>query len=168
MERDAYKDVAAHATMTGPAILIGVLASLLSSWLRSGGFDLVHFLASIGVWVLSASVLYLAGRALARKGEFAHTFRAVSFAHATYFLAPLALLPVAGPVFRALLLILLFVNTWLAAAAAHETRGWRTILLPVAAFAILVVGYILIGVLVNGMEFAVDGVLYSLGIDATP
>ena len=50
------------------------------------------------------------------------------------------------------------------AAAAHETRGWRTVALPVVAYLVLIGGYVIAGVLLAGLEFAVDGVLVSLGI----
>ena len=118
----------------------------------------------LGVWFLSVFVLFLAGMALTKKGAFTRTFRGVGFAQVVYVLAPLVLLPTAGPLFGLLLLVMGFVTTWIGAAAAHETRGWRTVLLPVVAYVIMTLGFVLAGVLLAGLDFTVQGVLASLGI----
>ena len=166
LDRSAYQAVVNDPYMTGPALLIVSAAALLSSMVRANGFVLGHFLATIGVWFLATFVLFLAGLSLTKKGSFTKTFRAVGFAHVVYVLAPLVLIPTVGPLFRLLLLILGFVTTWIGAATAHETRGWRTVVLPVIAYLILIIGYVIAGVLLAGSEFTVEGVLMSLGIQA--
>lgn len=164
LDRSAYEDVARDPYMTGPAILIAVLAALFGSWIR--GFYLLGFVSGVGVWLVATIALFLAGRLLTKRGTFAKTFRAVAFAQTVYVLAPLALIPLVGPLFRVVIPILLFLSTWMAATAAHGTRGWRSLLLPAVAYLILVLGYVLIAALLSGAEFALDSVLASLGISA--
>lgn len=65
-----------------------------------------------------------------------------------------------------LLLLMLFVSTWMGAAVAHRTSGWRTLVLPVVAFVVLGAGYVAIEMLLSGMGFAIESVLASLGITA--
>jgi uncharacterized membrane protein YvlD (DUF360 family) len=166
LERSAYEQVVKDPYMTGPALLLALAAALAGSWLRAGRFDFLHFLATFGLWLVSVFVLYLAGMWLTKKGQFAKTLRGVGFGQAVYLLAPLALIPTVGTMFRPLLVVLGFLTTWLGAAAAHESRGWRTVLLPVVAYAILTIGYVLIGVLLTGLDFAIQGVLDSLGLQA--
>jgi len=103
---------------------------------------------------------------LTKQGTFTKTFRAVGFAQMVYVLAPLALIPSVGSSIRILILLLGFVATWLAAAEAHETSGWKTVFFPVAAYGILFVGFIIIGVLLAGLDFALESVMVSLGIQA--
>ena len=164
LDRSAYEQVVKDPYMTGPALLIALLGALVGSMIRANGFELGQFLAAIGVWFLAVFVLFLAGYSLTKKGAFDKTFRAVGFAQVVYLIAPLVLIPTVGPVVRLLLLILGFLTTWVGVAAAHETRGWRTVLLPIVAYLILTIGYVIAAVLLAGMEFAVQGVLESLGL----
>ena len=113
-------------------------------------------------------MLDLAGVALTKQGTFTKTFRAVGFAQVVYLIGILTLVLSLAPLFRVLMLVLGFVATWMAAAIAHKTRGWRTFLLPVIAFLILILGAVIIAVLLAGAEFTLQGVLYSLGLRASP
>ena len=80
-------------------------------------------------------------------------------------LAPLAFIPSMGNVMRILILVLGFVSTWIrCAAAAHETSGWRTVLLPVITYVILIAGFVIASLLLTGLEVKIDAVLVSLGI----
>jgi uncharacterized membrane protein YvlD (DUF360 family) len=164
MERGAYGDVARNPFMTGPAILIALVGVLFGTLLRGGGFDVLEFASALVLWLLSVVLLYAAGSILTKKGDFSRTFRAVGFAQIFYVLAPLALVPVVGPLIRILVLLMLFVSTWMGAAEAHQARGWRTLFLPVVAFVILGVGYVAIDMLLLGMEFGIESILESLGI----
>lgn len=166
LDRSAYAAVVKDAYMTGPALLIALAAVLLGSWLRLGTFDVAYIVTSFGAWLLSVFVMHLAGVALTTKGTFTMTFRGVGFGQAVYLLTPLALIPAAGQIVPLLVFILGFFTTWMGAAAAHDIRGWRTVLLPLVAYVILVAGFVLAGVLLAGFEFAVDGVVASLGLQA--
>jgi uncharacterized membrane protein YvlD (DUF360 family) len=172
-DRSAYQRVANNPYMSGPAILFTILAAMLGSYLRTGGLQLVSVTATILAFLVSVVVMALSGSFLSRSdrvdkslslSNFAATFRAVSFAQVTYVLVPLALIPVAGPVIRVLLQVLLFANTWVGAAEANKIRGWRTVLLPVVGYLVWALGFIAVGTLLAGAEFAVQGILSNLGI----
>ena len=109
-------------------------------------------------------IIYLAGLTLSRQGDFTKTFRAVGFAQSVYLIAILAFFPPLAPVIRLFMLVLGFLATWLAAATAHKTSGWRTLLLPVVAYLVLIVGTVIVAILLAGAKFTLQGVLYSLGI----
>ncbi len=166
LDRGAYAEVARDPFMTGPALLIAVVGVLLGTLLRGGGFHVVEFVVSLALWLLAAALLYAAGLTLTKKGNFSSTLRAVGFAQVLYVLTPLALLPLIGPPIRILLALALFVSTWIGAAEAHQTRGWRTVLLPVIAFLILGIGYAVVTMLLSGAEFTLSSVFASLGISA--
>ena len=75
LDRSAYKEVAADPYMTGPALLIALLAAFLGSLVRAGGLDLTQFIATVAVWLLAIYILFLAGYSLTKKGTFTKTFR---------------------------------------------------------------------------------------------
>ena len=76
----------------------------------------------------------------------------------------LTLVPSLDSVISLLLWVVGFLATWMAAATAHGTRGWRTLLLPAVAYAVIVLGAVVFGVLLAGAEFTMQAVLGSLGI----
>jgi uncharacterized membrane protein YvlD (DUF360 family) len=164
LDRQAYQAVVQDPYMTGPALLIALVMVSLASIARTGGFNLGRVVGDIGLWLGSVFIIYLAGLALTRQGDFTKTFRAVGFAQVVYVFAILAFFPQLAPVIRLFMLILGFLATWLAAATAHETRGWRTLLLPVVAYLVLILGTAIIGILLAGAQFTLQGVLFSLGI----
>jgi uncharacterized membrane protein YvlD (DUF360 family) len=164
LDRSAYQSVAADALMTGPALLIALLAQIIYSVVRRGEVSFSGIAFAFGLWLLSVLVVFMAGRLLTRKGDFAHTFRTVGFAQSVHILGILALVPVLRPIVGLVLLVLGFLATWMAAATAHATRGWRTLLLPVVVYLVLTVGYVVFHVLLAGAQFTLDSVLGSLGI----
>ncbi len=168
LDRQAYQAVVKDPTMTGPALLIALVMVSLSSIIRMGGFEVGRLLADIGLWFVVVFILYGAGFTLTRKGTFTKTFRAVGFAQSVYLIALLALFPPLASPIRLLMLVLGFVATWMGVATAHEARGWRTLLLPVIAFLILIAGIVIFAVLLAGIEFTFEGVLYSLGLQTPP
>lgn len=86
------------------------------------------------------------------------------FAQSAHVLYLLGFLPVIGPLARFLAVVVSFFAIWVGAAAAHNLRGWRTLLLPVLYPAIAVVGAgFLLAVLRGGQYFFRD-VLASLGV----
>ncbi len=168
VDRSAYEAVARNPYMTGPALLVSLYAAIMGSSLYTGELTILHGLASYGVWLLSVLGLYLAGRWLTKEGSFTDTFRAVGFAQAPYLFAPFVFLPVFGPVVRFLIVLFALINTWVGAAAAHRTSGWRTILLPIVAILILFIGYIVIGMLFTGTEFAFNTLAARFGFVQQP
>jgi hypothetical protein len=164
LDRQAYQAVVKDPYMTGPALLIALVMVTLASIARTDGFDLGRVVGDIGLWLGSVFIIYLAGLTLTRQGDFTKTFRAVGFAQSVYLIAILTLFPQLAPVIRLFMLVLGFLATWLAAATAHETRGWRTLLLPVVAYLVLILGTVIIGILLAGAKFTLQGVLFNLGI----
>ena len=74
-------------------------------------------------------------------------------------------IPSMGHVIRLLIARFGLVSTWIGAATAHETHGWRTVLLPVIAYLILViVGFVIASLLLTGLGSRGRCVLTSLGI----
>jgi hypothetical protein len=168
LDRQAYQAVVKEPTMTGPALLIALVMLSFSSIVRSGGFDVGRLIADIGSWFVAVFILYGAGFALTKRGTFTKTFRAIGFAQSVYLIAILAFFPSLAPLVSLLMLVLVLVATWMGAATAHETWGWRTLLLPIVAFLILILSAAIIGILLAGAEFTLQGVLHSLGIQAVP
>ena len=105
-----------------------------------------------------------AGYLLTRQGNFTRTFRGVGFAQSVYLLGLLAFIPGLAAAIRVIVLLLAFVATWMGAATAFETRGWRTLLLPVVAFLVLVVGAVVLNILLAGAAFTIQNVLAGLGL----
>jgi len=168
LDRSAYQRVADDPRMTGPALLIALAMLTLTSVARWNKFDIMQLLADIGIWIVAVLVLTVAGYLLTKKGEFTRTLRAVGFAQSVYVLEILAFVPFLKSTVHALLLVYGLLAIWLAAATAHEVKGWRTLLLPVMAGLVMVVGFVVFGVLAAGAEFTIQGVLFSLGIVPAP
>jgi hypothetical protein len=164
LDRTAYSAVADDPYMTGPALLLALVMLTLASAVRHDGFDLGLWLGDLGAWIVSVLALVVAGYLLTRHGYFTRTFRAVAFAQTVSILALLALIPGLDSAIGLLLLVVGFLATWMAAATAHGTRGWRTLLLPVVAYAVIVLAAVVFGILLAGAEFTIQGVLGSFGI----
>ena len=127
--------------------------SLASTLVIIGGFDAVQWLTRLGLWLVGLLGVTAAGYLLTRQGNFTRTFRGVGFAQSVYLVGLLALIPGLAVAIRVIVLLWVFVATWMGAATAFGTRGWRTLLLPVVAFAVLVIGALVLNVLVTGAIF---------------
>jgi hypothetical protein len=166
LDRTAYQEVARDALMTGPALLLGLLATFVDTLVMEAGFDPVVFVGRFAFWLLSVLMVFVAGRVLSKKGEFTRTFRAVGFAQVAWLLGVLALIPPIAPLARLITVVMAFFAVWIGAAEAHETRGWRTILLPVLVVIAWVVVAFVVGSLVAGAGFTVEALLGDVGITA--
>jgi hypothetical protein len=130
------------------------------------GFNLPVFAGRFIFWLLSVLMVFIAGRMLSKKGEFTRTFRAVGFAQMAWFLGVLTLIPPIAPLARLITVIVAFFSVWIGAAEAHETKGWRTILLPVLVVIAWVIVAFAVGSLVAGAGYTISTLLGDLG--ATP
>ncbi len=164
LDRDAYKTVVKDALMTGPALLIAVLATFLEMLFWADGIDLTFFALRISLWVAAVLFVFAAGRLLSGKGKFTRTLRVMGFAQVGWFVGILTLITPIAPVVRLITVLLVFFGTWIGASEAHETKGWRTVLLPVVALLVLVVAAFVLGSLLAGAEFAVDALMGDLGV----
>ena len=168
LERSAYREVVKDALMTGPAVLIAVLAALVEMIIMAGGFDGAFLVMRIGLWVLAVLVVFAAGRLLSGKGKFTTTMRAMGFAQVAWFIGLLTLIPPIAPVVRLVTVLFAFFAAWMGAAEAHETKGWRTIVLPIIALLVLVVAAFVLRSLMAGAEFAFSALFSNLGIAPQP
>ena len=115
-------------------------------------------------WLFAVLLVSGTGRLLTRKGSYTRTLRALSFARATAILELLVFLPILGPIAYILGSLVAFVATWMGAAEAHETRGWRTIVLPFLALASFIIVPVLLLALIGGAVITVESVLGQLGL----
>jgi hypothetical protein len=160
----AYERVAADPAMTGPAHVIALVMVAVASVSRQGEFSLTAILTAYAAWWLATIIVYGAGYLVTRKGTYPRTFRALGFAQVVLVVEVLALF---GPIARGVhfvALAALFVAMWMGAAAAHETRGWRTLLLPVAAIAVAVLGAAVLHLLIQGTIPALDALATEVGL----
>jgi len=106
----------------------------------------------------------IAGRLLGGTGDFAATLRGMGFAASVFLLSLLAFIPVIGPLAGFIVLVLAFFAAWMGAEAAHELRGWRSLLLPVLAVVALFVGAFILEVLIAGLDFTLAALARNLGL----
>jgi hypothetical protein len=144
--------------------LIAILAALVETIVVMDGFDGTFFIARIGLWLLATLAVFAAGRLLSGKGTFTRTLRAMGFAQSAWFLGLLALITPIAPVARLVTMLVAFFAAWMGAAEAHETKGWRTIVLPVTALLVLIVVGFVIRSLLAGAEFAFSALFSDLGL----
>lgn len=164
LDRQAYREVANNPYMTGPALLITVLALLLREATLPAGFSLTGLATEIVGWLLAVAAVFGAGHLLSKKGNYTRTFRALGFASASFFILLFALIPWLASVARGLAVIVFFVAAWLGAAIAHEIRGWKTVLLPIVAVLVAVVAVAVVRALLAGVAFTWDVLLNDTGI----
>jgi uncharacterized membrane protein YvlD (DUF360 family) len=166
LDRDAYKAVVKDALMTGPALLIALLGALAEMLFWADGIDLAWFGLRVGLWVVAVLFVFAAGRLLSGQGKFTRTLRAMGFAQIGWFAGLLTLITPVAPVARLIAVLLVFFGAWIGASEAHQTRGWRTILLPVVALVVSVVAVLVLHSLLTGVEFTLTALFSDLGVAA--
>lgn len=168
LDRSAYKTIVQNAQMTGPALLIAALATLVETLFWVGRLDLTYFVLRLGLWVAATLVVFVAGRLLSQRGAFTKTLRVMGFAQVGWFMGVLTLIPPIAPLIRLVTLLLVFFGIWMGASEAHETKGWRTLLLPIAAIVVLVLVAFVLRSLLAGVEFTLSALSNDLGLTAQP
>jgi hypothetical protein len=164
LDRATYRAVAKDPLMTGPAVLIVVLAMLVQALFLPEGFDAWVFVLPVVFWPLSVLAVFAAGRWLSGKGEYTRTFRALGFAQSVHFIELLELIPPIAPLVRVIVTVVVGLAIWIAAAAAHETKGWRTLLLPMAFFFVWFAVVFVLGSLLGGLGVTLSSLLDFLGL----
>ena len=151
--------------MTGPALLLGLFFAGLSGYFRAEpGREVFSILVALAAWPVSVLAIFWAGRLLTRQGYFTKTLRALGFAHVVYIFDFLALIPPIAPIAIFITAVVSFLATWMAAAEAHETRGWRTFVLPLLGLAVIVLIPLVLGVMFGGVIIGVESVLERVGL----
>ena len=164
LNREAYWEIAQDAYMTGPALLIALIAQTLQSLTSQGQFDLVNILMRIAAWFTALIMIFLATRLLRGRANFSATFRVIGFAQSAHLIELLDFLPVVGPIARVLALLLTFFGVWIGTATANEFKGWRTILLPVVYIIFIVVSVYFLVSIVEGTVLTIEGLAQDFGL----
>jgi hypothetical protein len=164
LDRQAYREIVQDVYMTGPAILIGILGTIIEGFSRA---EVNHWEMALGrvfYWLVAVLILFLTGRLLGGKGTFTSTLRGTGFAKAVYVLDFLMFIPVIAPLVRFIVSILGFFAMWIGAAEAHELRGWRSIVLPFASIAVLLLSFFILGTLFEGFAFTIETLAIDFGL----
>ncbi len=164
LNRDAYREIARDAYMTGPALLIALLAQAIQSVNAQGMFDIVDILLRYMLWFVAVLFLFMAARLLRGKRHYTSTMRVVGFAQSAHILELLGFLPLIGPMVRFISLLLVLFGIWVGTAAAHELRGWRTFLLPVLYLSAFVIGVFFLFAVIQGTALTLDNLLTDFGL----
>jgi uncharacterized membrane protein YvlD (DUF360 family) len=166
LSRSAYREVVTDPYMIGPALLIAFLAGVLQALVtsqRPAEAALALAVRLLG-WFLGVLAIFGAGRLLGGTGSFTATLRGVGFAQAVYLLSLIAFIPALSSLTQFITSILVFVATWVAGLEAHELRGWRGLLLPVAQALVVVLSVVVLGNLISGAEFTIEALLRDIGL----
>jgi hypothetical protein len=150
--------------MTGPALLISIVAMLGLALFDPRGRSWQAFLGLALAWMVALGVVFGAARLLGGKGTYSATFRGVGFGSTAYLLALLALIPPLAPLARILALIVGFFGSWLGAAEANKIRGWRVIVLPITYVVLFVVIVAGVYVLLSGAKLSIDTLGRTVGL----
>jgi len=161
LQRETFHNVAKNDMMTGPALLLGIVGTIVFSGTLIGGFSWGMVLLQTALWFVTVLILYLAGRILRGKGSYSSVLRAVGFAQGIYILDAFSLIPAITPVVRFVITLLVFIAIWIGASTALDLKGWRTLILPVVYILVAAVGFVVIISIVGGVELTIE----SLGID---
>ena len=162
--RDAFREIARDAYMTGPAILIAIVGALVTSYFAVQPFrwqaPTVNLLA-LFVTILGVQI---AGRALGGKGTYTSTLRVIGFAGMLDLVGLLAFIPPLATIARSLAFILHLLAVWIGASVAHELHGWRSLILPVMLIIVYVLSFIALGILLAGGAYGISQILALFGI----
>ena len=160
----AFQSVVDDPTMTGPALLISLVTLTLTAIARAGGFDPARILGTVLVWIALVLAVFGAGYLLTRQGNFTKTFRAYGFAQSVFVIELFAFFwPVQSMVFL-IALVLNLLAVWMGAAVAAQTRGWRTLILPIAYLLVVALATGAATVLLDGAAFTFESIRRALGL----
>jgi hypothetical protein len=164
LDRSAYGEVRDDPYMTAPGALLILLAALLFTLVVKPPVAWQYFLERLLLWVVTALVLFGAGRLLGSKQELPAFARTLAFGQVANFLILLGLIPGVAPTARLIVLLVTFLTTWIGAAIGLKLSGWKTLILPVLAVLVLVVGLVLLNFLLVGAAFTLNTLASEAGI----
>ena len=145
LDRATFRAVANDPFMTGPAILIAFLASALQSILRQGGLDVLDILTRLVFWFISVLVVFGGARLLGGKGDYPATLRALGFAQSAFIIELLSFIAPLASIAHFIAVIVAFFAMWVGISEAHGLKGWRTVILALAAYGVLSIGIAVLG-----------------------
>ena len=167
-DRDAFLGVVNDPLMTGPALLVGGLAAFLLALVNYGinKADILAVPLRLVGFLLTTVLMFGAGYLLTRKGSYARTVRAVGFAQSPMLLVVFALYQPLAQVVMLVVIALTFIGVWMGMAVAHETKGWKTAVLPLIYLLLNTVVIAAVVILLGGAALTVQSILQTLGIMA--
>jgi hypothetical protein len=169
MDRQAYRRVAFDPFMTGPAVVIGLIGTFITTIVAARDtFDLslllIVFPLRIISWLLDTLAVFGAARVLGSRASYTANLRATGFARSVTLFELLAVISPLAPLARIVTNVLLFFAVWIGASEANDLRGWRSLILPIVRSAVVIVSSMLIFLLVQGAAFTFDALLRDLGL----
>jgi uncharacterized membrane protein YvlD (DUF360 family) len=164
LQGSAFQQIAKDDTMTGPALLLGIVGPIIFSSIVLGIFTWQLVLIQIAVWFVTVLLLYIAGRLLRGNGTYTSVVRAVGFAQGIYILEMLSLIPALAPIVRLLVPLLAFLALWLGVASAHGLKGWRTLVLPVIYLCVVILGFVIIYSTSAGFTLSIETLEIDFGL----
>jgi uncharacterized membrane protein YvlD (DUF360 family) len=163
-DRDAYRAIAKDPMMTGPAILIALIAMVIQALLYSEQFSFIALAITFVLYFVNILMVYLAARLLRGKANYTQTFRAYSFGNTIYAFAIFALIPGLEQIIRLVVVIGAVIAIWVAVSEAHRILGWRTLVLPFLTIIMLVIVSAAIGLFVAGTEMSINALMNAFGL----
>ncbi|MFO7631956.1 MAG: YIP1 family protein, partial [Caldilinea sp.] len=168
LDRSAYQEVVDDKRMIGPALLLGLGLLALFTWARyaqSFGMLLSFLLipVSIAAWLVAVLGIHVAGRVIADKGSYTRTLRGLGFANVFMLVEMIGLIPALAPVAAPIGAWLSIIAIWMGAAAAHNAKGWRSIILPILGILFAVLLPLLVPAMVGGAIFSLESLWALLG-----
>ncbi len=145
LDRATFRAVANNPFMTGPAILIAFLASALQSILNVGGLDVLDLLSRYVFWFVGVLVVSGGARLLGGKGDYPATLRMMGFAQSAFVIELLSFIPPLASIANFIAVIVVFFATWIGISEAHGLKGWRCLILALAAYGVFSVGIAILG-----------------------
>lgn len=168
LNRDAYRQVAANPYLSAPGLLIVLLAQLVSAYYSPRQFTWWQYLLGIGTWLIALILLQISARLLRGKASFSATFRVAAFAQTALFIELLAFIPLFSTIARPLSYLLALFTIWTGVSAAHELRGWRTLIIPVVYLLVTAVALVFLVAAFYGVQLTLQGFLTELGWNPQP
>jgi len=168
LQRDAFRQIAKKEIMTGPALLLGIVGTIIFSGILFGGFTWGMVLFQIVFWFVTVLLIYMAGRILRGKGTYTSVLRAVGFAQGIYLLDVFSLIPAITPVVRFIISLLVFIAIWIGVSTAHDLKGWRTLILPVVYVLVAIVGFVIINSIFGGFGLTIESLAIDFGLLSPP
>ncbi len=164
LDRSAYQEIVADARMTGPALLLGIGMLFITGLFRIDRDQVILFIIlRIILWFFSVFAVFVVGKVLARQGNFSRTLRGMGFAQIASLIELVAFIPGLAPLALFLGTLLTFIASWMGAATAHNTRGWRTLILPFLAIFLTILLPVILLIMVGSIVFSIESVLQQLG-----
>jgi hypothetical protein len=164
LDSSAFREAAINPYLTGPALLISLLAAVLGTIGTAVTENFVSVIVRFAVFLLLVTLIYGAGRVLGSRASFTDNFRAVGFAQSAVLLSVLALIQPLAPVIGVIVTVLTLIGTWMAAVEANRTSGWKTLIFPIVIIFVVIAGAVVVSLLLGGLSLTVESLQGAFGL----